>query len=217
MPFQAPPPELAPDLDLRPGEPTRSTLGRWLQTCRACRATAPDLHALPARLRPVLDGAEYQALAGGAERPFLRWATLAQALDDPHEAAGALLQAAWVLDDGGNDQAAAALRRRAAAAWGQGETVQDALRVLDALRRAGDMDAVRAQAEHLAARPGLEETDIAVLRYQEALIATGDTARHLMSSALRPPARTPHVTHGRMPSPPKPPPAKPFWQRLLGK
>ncbi len=46
-PFRAPAAELAPDLDGRPGEPARSTLPRWIATCRRCGASAPDLAALP--------------------------------------------------------------------------------------------------------------------------------------------------------------------------
>ena len=192
-------------------------MARWVQTCRGCGATAPDLAALPARLRASVDSSEYRVLSGAAHgRPFLRWAMLAEASGEPDEAAGALLQAAWMLDDEGDEDGARALRRRAAALWGEGGTVQDALRVLDMLRRAGDADGAREQAAHLAARPGLEETDRAVLGYQEGLLAAGDTGRHLISSALRPPARTPHVTHGRMAAPkPAPPPG--LWQRLFGR
>ena len=47
--FHAPrPPEIAPDLDMRPGEPVRSTLRDWLQACGTCHAAGPDLSALPA-------------------------------------------------------------------------------------------------------------------------------------------------------------------------
>lgn len=189
-------------------------MGRWLQTCRTCGMTAPDLAALPVSLQPGIDTKGFHALDGNTPRhAFLRWAVLAEVIDEWDEAANAVLQAAWLCDDEGDEAAAADLRRRAARLWGHGDTVGNALRVLDALRRTGDMDAARAQAEHTAARPGLEDTDRAVLRYQERLIEAGDTGRHLLSSALRPPARTPHVTHGR---PATPPPAAPsLWQRLF--
>ena len=39
----APPPEQAPDLDLRPGEPLRSTMRFWLQQCPHCGYAAPDI------------------------------------------------------------------------------------------------------------------------------------------------------------------------------
>ena len=49
-PFRPPPPEQAPDLDLRPGEPVRSSMARWLQQCPACGYAAPDITRV---LRPV--------------------------------------------------------------------------------------------------------------------------------------------------------------------
>ena len=208
-PFQAPPPELAPDLDLRPGEPTRSTLPRWVLTCRRCGVSAPDLARLPPGAREAVAAAAYQALSGPApEAPFLRYALLCEAAGETSEAAEAVLQAAWALDDAGRD--AAPPRLRAAALWGEGGTMQDALRVTDVLRRAGAFAEARAQADRLLARAGLEETDRAVLAYQQTLIAARDDGRHLLSSALRPPARTPHASHGR-------PARRGFWQRLAGR
>lgn len=206
-PFQAPPPELAPDLDLRPGEPTRSTLPRWVATCPACRAAAPDLAALPAAARAVVESPDYQALSGPAA-PFLRYALLC----DSHERPGVLLQAAWALDDAGPGagQDPAPLRRAAAEAWGEAASMQDALSAVDALRRAGDMDEAGARAAALLARPGLDETDRLVLACQQRLIAERDTGRHLLSAALRPPAQRPHVTHGR-------PSKRSFWQRMAGR
>ena len=48
--FRAPAPELAPDLDFRPGEPARSTLRRWITECSGCGAASPDLSTLVAEL-----------------------------------------------------------------------------------------------------------------------------------------------------------------------
>lgn len=205
-PFQAPPPELAPDLDLRPGEPTRSTLNRWLATCRSCGATASDLAELSPTARATIDTPAYRAHSGPAA-PFLRYAMLC----DPHDRPGILLQAAWTLDHAGSDPQAAALRREAAPALAR-STTQDALCALDAWRRANDMQAATTRATHLLAQTPLTETDRLVIAYQQQLIAANDTARHLLSSALRPPAQRPHVTHGR----PQPTSARTLWQRLAG-
>ncbi len=208
--FHAPPPELAPDLDFRPGEPTRSTLKHWLATCRGCGATAPDLAALPRGARETAATPEYRALAGPA-RAFLRWAMLHEAAGEPAEAAEAMLQAAWATDDVGGD--AAPFRRRAAALWGEPSMTQDALRLIDVLRRAGAADAAAQRISALLAKPGLDETDAALLRFQQGLVAAGDTGRHLLSSALRPPARTPHVSHGQRLRGP----SRSLWQRLVGR
>lgn len=213
-PFQAPSAELAPDLDLRPGEPTRSTLPQWLMTCRRCGATAPDLVELSPGLAGVVEGAAYRALAGRQpERAFLRWAMLCEARGERAEAAQAVLEAAWALDDAA-DRDAVALRLRAAALWGEPATGQEALRLVDVLRRGGTFEDAGRRAEGLLAKAGLDETDAAVLRYQLGLIAARDAGRHLLSSALRPPARTPHVSHGGAQSRPG---KRGLWQRLTGR
>ena len=210
-PFQPPPAETAPDLDLRPGEPTRSTLPRWVQTCRGCGACAPDLARLPTAAKIVVDSNRYREVDKGAEQPFLRWALIAGAAADPEEAAQATLEAAWMLDDAGRD--AAGLRRLAASLWGEPATMQDALRLVDVLRRAGEFDAAEARADAMLGRRGLAETDAAILAYQRERIAARDRGRHLLSSALRPPAQRPHVTHGKPADAGK----KSFWQRLTGR
>lgn len=208
-PFRAPTAELAPDLDMRPGEPARSTLPRWVPTCRTCGASAPDLAALPAQAKAVVESAEYRALRGPApELPFLRWAMICENAGDPAAAAEATLQAAWALDDAGRD--AAALRCRAVALWGTPADTADALRLIDMLRRAGAFEAAGHAASTLEAQSP-DENSANILRFQQARIAAQDSGRHMLSSALRPPARTPHVTHGRAPAHPG------FWRRLLGR
>ena len=48
-----------------------------------------------------------------------------------------------------------------------------------------------------------------IASFERTRLASGDSARHMLSSALRPPARTPHVAHGQRK-------ASGFWGRLLG-
>ena len=213
-PFRPPPAELAPDLDGRPGEPTRSTLPQWVATCRRCGTSAPDLSRLPDGAGDVVKAAAYQALrTPGPEGPALRWACICDALGRRAEAAEATLQAAWALDDAGGDKAergAATLRRRAVALWGEPASTEDALRLLDMERRAGNFAAAAARADLLDGA-AQDENTAAILLFQRARIAEGDTGRHMISSALRPPARRPHVTHGT-----QAPAAGGFWRRLFG-
>ena len=194
-PFRAPTAELAPDLDGRPGEPARSTLERWVALCPGCGAAAPDLAALPPEAAAVIPRADIQA----EPDRFLRWSMITA---DPEAAAEAILQAAWLRED--REEDATALRIRAAAAW-QG----DPLRRIDILRRAGAMT----EADALAARlTGLDEDQRRIVAFQRNRIAAGDTARHAISSALRPPSRTPHVTHVQKPT------TKPgLFSRLFGR
>lgn len=182
-PFRAPPPLTAPDLDGRPGEPTRSTLHQWIAVCRNCRAAAPDLAALRPELAELVHAAPYRALRS----PFLRWAMLCEAAGDRASEAEAVLQAAWAAEDSGAD--GAELRRRAAALW-QG----DPLRRVDVLRRAGALAEAASAASTIDARD--PETS-RIIAFQQERIEAGDTGRYLISSALRPPAATPHASHGR--------------------
>lgn len=187
--FRVPQPEMAPDLDLRPGEPARSTLSEWVRTCRGCGACAPDLTALPANTAEVIQTAAYRDCEGSpATLPFRRWAMLAP---DPAEI---LLQAAWSADDCGLDEEAAELRRRAAALWPASPNPEQACRLVDVLRRAGEFDRAKRAIEAVSAR---DESIAAILSFQRARIAAGDRGRYLMSAALRPPAHAPHVSHGK--------------------
>ena len=211
-PHHAPAPETAPDLDMRPGEPTRSTLPGWVATCPQCGACAPDLATLPAAARAIVSSPEYQHLAGPEEVvAFLRWAMICEGLGHREEAGEAKLQAAWAADDAA-DIAASKYRRDAVALWGEARDAPMALRIVDLLRRAGDFPAAAAAADRAAALTS-EESALQVLAYQRRLIAARDMGRHLISSAVRPPAATPHVAHGRIAAGRTQPG---FWKRLLG-
>ena len=200
-PFRAPAAELAPDLDGRPGEPARSTLPRWVALCSGCGAAAPDLAALPPTAVAIVGEDAYRA----EPDRFLRWSRLAP---DPQAAAEAILQAAWLRED--QNQDAADLRRRAAADWHG-----DPLRRVDILRRAGALSEAAGLADTIA---GLDEDGNRILAFQRDRIAASDTARHAISSALRPPARTPHVSHVQKPTPATKPPGKPgLLSRLFGR
>ena len=135
---------------------------------------------------------------------FERWAALATGTPEEAEA---LLQAAWMAEDEGGD--GTALRRRAVAVWPSPADAEVALRLADIQRRAGMMAESLATLQALPASAGDGVARIA--SFERARIAAGDTGRHLLSSALRPPARSPHVSHGRRPA------AGSFWSRLFGR
>ncbi|MDR3529711.1 MAG: hypothetical protein P4L90_04000 [Rhodopila sp.] len=211
-PFRAPQPEIAPDLDMRPGEPTRSTLRDWIQVCPQCGASAPDLSALPQTARAVVESDEYRALStSGLEEtlPFRRWALICERTGDRAQQAEALLQAAWAADDAAVMTEAAGLRTAVAALWDGTQDVELGLRRLDVLRRAGLFDAAEAWAATLSER-GPDELARSIIGFQRARIAARDIGRHLISSALPPPARAPHVSHGKRAT-------TGFWSRLLRK
>jgi hypothetical protein len=210
--FRAPQPEIGPDLDMRPGEPVRSTLPDWVQVCPGCGAAAPSLSALPASARVVVESSEYRQLSTTALQetvPFRRWALLCRHTGDREQEAEALLQAAWAADDAAAMTEAAKLRTEVASIWADTDDVELGLRRLDVLRRAGLFEAATSWAKTMADR-GADELAGAIIAFQQARIVARDIGRHLISSALPPPAVSPHVSHGRRAT-------TGFWSRLLRK
>jgi len=208
--FRAPHPEIAPDLDMRPGEPARSTLIDWIQVCSACRAAAPDLALLSPASRATVESDEYKTLTTSVLEetlPFRRWALICERGDDRPNQAEALLQAAWAADDAAEMTEASKLRADVANLWAGTEEVELGLRRLDVLRRAGAFAEADAWADQLTRRFD-EETSRSIIAFQRARIAARDIGPHLISSALPPPASSPHVSHGKRAS-------AGFWSRLL--
>jgi len=186
--FRAPDPEVAPDLDMRPGEPAWDTLADWVQTCDSCGAAAPDLAALPATAKAVVQSPTYRQLVDqDAEETlaFRRWAALCRAAGDEQAAVEAMLMAAWAADDAATMLEASRLRLAVAAAWSDTPDQDTALWRLDMLRRSSDFAAADAWADTLETRT-LDSAGKAILAYQRWCISRRDIGRHLVSSALPP-------------------------------
>jgi len=208
--FRAPQPEIAPDLDMRPGEPARSTLRDWIQICPRCGAAAPDLTALPSTAREIVESDEYRMLSTTALEetlPFRRWALICERTGDRSQQAEALLQAAWAADDAAAMSEPARLRTDVAALWADTNDVELGLRRLDVLRRAGQFEAAASWAATLTER-GADELAAKIIEFQRARIEQRDIGRHLISSVLPPPSHAPHVSHGKRAT-------TGFWSRLL--
>lgn len=202
-PFRPPPPEQAPDLDLRPGEPVRSTMARWLQQCPHCGYAAPAISNAHPAAAAAVSAAPFRALIADASHPplarrFLAWAHVLEETGALHAAAEATLQAAWVADDAQAPDLAAAWRQDAVALWRSGPPLdpEQNVRVVDALRRAEAWQDAEASAADLAA---LAPTEVIgqVVALERRLIAARDAGRHTVASALPPPSHRPHVTHQR--------------------
>lgn len=197
-------PEQAPDLDLRPGEPLRSTMGHWLQQCPRCGYAAPDIREARPSAARVVAAAPFRSLVNEATHPplsrrFLAWAHVLEETGAMHEAAEAMLQAAWTADDLNRQDLARIWRLEAVALWrsGPGLDAEQQVRVVDALRRAeawdGAADAIDAM---LVNDP--PEAVRQVLALETKLVHGGDARRHTVASALPPPARRPHVAHQKL-------------------
>ncbi len=201
-PFRAPPPEGPPDLDGRPGEPARSTLPRWLQTCRGCAGRARRIwrpgcgigHAWSAA-RPTGHAVKRRSALGDA-----RWrARRARPRRCCRQPGRSRMPAV-------TRSTCAVVPRRCGRPAGDPES---ALRLADVQRRAGLLDAAAATLGQLAAGPGRRCGAHRRVRAgaHGCAVTPGVTA---MSSAVRPPSRTPHVTHGKRVA------AGGFWSRFLG-
>jgi hypothetical protein len=203
-PFRPGPPEQPPDLDLRPGEPLRGTMERWLQQCPHCAYAAPDIgRAHPAAAEAVAAG-PFRALVTETAYPplarrFLAWAHVLEETGALHAAAEATLHAAWVVDDLQLPELAAEWRLDAVALWRSGPALdaEQTVRVTDALRRAGAWDDAAATADALAATA--PSTHVAqVLALELRLVAARDDGRHTIASALPPTFPRPHVAQQRV-------------------
>ena len=202
-PFRPPPPEQAPDLDLRPGEPVRSTMARWLQQCPHCGYAAPSIAKAHPAAAAAVAAAPFRALLQDASHPplsrrFLAWAHVLEETGALHAAAEATLQAAWVADDTKHPDLAAAWRQEAVALWRSGPPLdaEQTVRVVDALRRAEAWEDAEVTAAELA-RLAPAEAVGQVIALERRLVAARDAGRHTMASALPPPSRRPHATHQR--------------------
>ena len=145
--FRRPRAESAPDLDMRPGEPARSTLRDWVAICGGCGAAAADLSVLTARDRAVVESDAYRmlrTLAPEESLPFRQWALICAHTAGRLQQAEALLQAAWAADDVAAMTSAAEPRSEVAALWAGTADVVLGLRRLDVLRRAGLFEAAAA-------------------------------------------------------------------------
>ncbi|EHL97681.1 hypothetical protein HMPREF9946_04029 [Acetobacteraceae bacterium AT-5844] len=203
-PFRPNPPEQPPDLDLRPGEPLRSTMARWLQQCPHCAYAAPDIaRAHPAAAEAVAAG-PFRALVAETSYPplarrFLAWAHVLEETGALHAAAEATLHAAWVADDLNRPDLAAEWRRDAVALWRGGPNLdaEQTVRVIDALRRAQAWEDAAVTAEALTAtQPSSHVAQ--VLALESRLVAAKDSGRHTLASALPPTFPRPHVAQQRV-------------------
>lgn len=198
-PFRAAPPEQAPDLDLRPGEPLRSTMSRWLQQCPRCGYAAPDIASAHPAAAAAVAAAPFRALLSDPQHPplarrFLAWGHVLEETGALHAAAEATLQAAWVADDERRPDLARQWRMDAVSLWRQGPPLdpEQTVRVVDALRRGGMFeDAAATAAAALAADP--PEAVREVLRLERRLAQAGDDGRYTLASAMPPPSRRPHA------------------------
>lgn len=194
-----PDPQEPPDFDTRPGEPLRSTILQWLQSCEQCGYAAEDISAADPAAAPVVQSESYQQIrfcdtVPAQARRFLCYAHLLERLRQFADSGWSCLHAAWVCDDCGDDPAALDCRIRALSMWQRGKAAGQAFGDDMASEFALVTDVYRRTAQHEQAittcGAGLDLDDIppsvdAVLRRQMVLIQSRDTAAHSMKELLK--------------------------------
>jgi uncharacterized protein (DUF2225 family) len=185
------------DLDTRPAEMLRSTMGMWIQRCPTCGYCAPKVDEIPAdrqRIRTFLEDERYQQQWKDTTYPylandFLCWSLIAEALESFTEAGWASLHAAWACDDSQKDAQARQARLRAVELFRQAQTHQQPFAgqpgaeeaiLTDMLRRCGQFESALAEVQRgLAQNP----PDVVqhVLTFQRSLCARHDDQVHTMA------------------------------------
>ena len=189
------------DLDLRPAEMMRSTMGTWVQQCPKCGLCAASLDHAPQGAAEGVQTSEYRAVLHGPSRmpklarQFRAEALLTERAGQLATAANRALCAAWACDDAGEAEAAVECRTLAIglfvrASGGNGRPAKDVpepdtlnLLLTDLLRRTGRFDEARARCE--MALHTKNDVMRAVARFQRALIDKADTAVHRIEEAVR--------------------------------
>ena len=183
------------DLDTRPPEMRRSTMGLWLQTCASCGFVAADLEKKSPSDELAVATAGYRAESGNQSRQplanqFVCRSMLDEAAGDLVSAGWQRLHAAWVCDDRQQDAEARLLRLAAIQLFERSRALGkpamekmaggDQLLLCDLARRAGEFPRAL---EYCVAGMALElETFIRqLLELEQTLCMARDSACHNVS------------------------------------
>ncbi len=183
-----------PDLDTRPGEQLRSSIGLWVARCPFCGYCAGDISTIHEQATAVVDSPAYHQQLQDARFPekandFICHALILERVGQYADAGWTMLHAAWVCDDHGSPESANICRKGALNAWTvgkkQGQSFHEShasefLIVSDLHRRMGEF-------EHalIACNEGQDTEELPELmdhcfRLERALIARKEVGRGSM-------------------------------------
>jgi len=186
------------DLDTRPPEMQRSTMGLWVHECAACGFVSEQLEEASESECEVTRSERYQAEWKRENRPrlasrFVCRALLREAEGDLLGAGWRRLHAAWACDDEEKDDEAREQRLVAVAAFeaarAAGQAVMPGARggeellFTDLLRRSGELGRAQACCEAGLALDEVPEFIGKCLELEHRLIEAGDTACHTVDEA----------------------------------
>jgi hypothetical protein len=181
-----------PDLDTRPGEPLRSTLAAWVQSCSSCGYCASEIGVAHARAREVMESEAYQQVLRDPSMPqkvreFLCYAYLLDRIREHADAGWSALHAAWLCDDLAHSEAACRCREQAIEYWKHGkhlgQSFSDDLAseyalVADVHRRMAQFELAQVTCSEALDIEDLPPVIEQVLRRQKTLIEQKDTSAH---------------------------------------
>jgi len=186
------------DLDTRPPEMQRSTMGLWVHECESCGFVSQRLEEASESERAVTRSERYQAERKRENRPrlasrFVCRALLREAEGDLLGSGWGRLHAAWACDDEGVTHEARELRLAAVAAFeaarAAGQAVMprapggEELLCTDLLRRSGELERAKEWCEAGLALQAVPEFIRNCLELERRLIVAGDTACHTVGEA----------------------------------
>jgi hypothetical protein len=183
-----------PDLDLRPPEMFRSTIGLWIQRCHGCGFCAPDIaeKGVPVKtVKKIIPQDEYQYQLNNSAFPALANSFLCHAIKEEkmaqyNAAAVSCMHAAWSCDDAGMKAASRICRQRAVnmidkarsavQLFADNAETEKAIEI-DLSRRSGRFDRARLLCEEfINCNPASEI--LGVVRFQKSLIERQDDGCH---------------------------------------
>lgn len=178
--------EGAPDTDLRPAEPHRSSMEFWVMECPECGYCNGTLEAPLDTDRTYLESEEYKTLGGlETENPlvsrFVKKALVNLKNRNYAEAMQSYLYGAWVCDDENDTETAKECRMEALSIMENSKLLDDDNFVLlraDLLRRTGQFDKVVSDYGERFFNVSLM---LLASQYQVKLAKNGDTSAHKMS------------------------------------
>ena len=106
------------DLDLRPAQMKRSTIGWWIHRCKKCGYCAVDLQDYDENIKPIICSVKYQNQLSDKRfsdlaNSFLCASMIAESVNEYFGAAWDSIHAAWVCDDRKNQAGSIFCRKRA--------------------------------------------------------------------------------------------------------
>lgn len=188
-----------PDLDTRPGEMLRSTIGHWIVECPHCGYSAPDIEERHDAVAGIVRSEAYQRKQGR----FLRHSHLLEQLGLFAEAGWTALHGAWLADDDGQPAAARECRALAITLWKRGKAArqnfmndphEEFALVTDVCRRIGDFDEALATCRAGLQGEGIPPLIEDILRLELTLIQNRDSACHSLKEIPERPDGAQRVT-----------------------